>query len=571
MPGRALRRRDRSHRRYPRRLLGSGGAAAPERESLALLPSGPDAVRTLPVRGTRSSTPRAQTLSRRTVPRTAFGPAWSGFRVQGTADSPPSVAGQVEGTTSSRDYDRRRHVIDATLYTDAGCPWAYSANPALRVLEWRFREQLSWRLVMIGLREVASEAAVRTYDPERALTRYRFYEERYGMPFATRRRRGRADGHGCRAVVAARLLDPGSEWRCFARSSSRTSRRRCISTTPRASSRSSRGPRNRCGQDRSALDAADVVEEYERQQAEARSAAGTPRRRRTRPRRRTGVRFTAPSVVFRRRQVGRRRRVAAAPLLRHRSRELRPRARAGAAAGVARAPPRVLPGRADDRGGRAAPRGRLRSDSRPRRSRADAARPRRVRRVARAVVGGDAVGAACSLAPADEGAFLPTRLVRLARRCSSRTRRLSSSSWRSRRRRRRAQSADAGSLRHGSRSSGSSWEVGVAAEALGGGRSDPRRDRRIDRNHRARVLRDRRARSLERQITVTRKRSGGKRAELDVKRRAVAALEQRTEGVDCLRRAAEVVPPPLVDSTISSAPSDGSPVSRDRSARCRFS
>ena len=83
-----------------RRLLGSGGAAAPERESLALLPSGPDAVRTLPVRGTRSSTPRAQTLSRRTVPRTAFGPAWSGFRVQGTADSPPSAAEQAEGTTS---------------------------------------------------------------------------------------------------------------------------------------------------------------------------------------------------------------------------------------------------------------------------------------------------------------------------------------------------------------------------------------------------------------------------------------------------------------------------------------
>src|SRR4029434_9688091 len=82
-------------------LLGSGGAAAPERESLALLPSGPDAVRTLPVRGTRSSTPRAQTLSRRTVPRTAFGPAWSGFRVQGTADSPPSAAEPEERTSES--------------------------------------------------------------------------------------------------------------------------------------------------------------------------------------------------------------------------------------------------------------------------------------------------------------------------------------------------------------------------------------------------------------------------------------------------------------------------------------
>ena len=108
MLGHALRRRKRHHRRYQRRLLGSGGTAAPERESLALLPSGPDAVRTLPVRGTRSSTPRAQTLSRRTIPRTAFGPAWSGFRVQGTADSPPSAAERGEGTTSTRGYHRER-------------------------------------------------------------------------------------------------------------------------------------------------------------------------------------------------------------------------------------------------------------------------------------------------------------------------------------------------------------------------------------------------------------------------------------------------------------------------------
>ena len=50
-------------------------------------------------------------------------------------------------------------MIEATLYTDAGCPWAYSANPALRVLEWRFRDQLSWRLVMIGLREEVSTEA----------------------------------------------------------------------------------------------------------------------------------------------------------------------------------------------------------------------------------------------------------------------------------------------------------------------------------------------------------------------------------------------------------------------------
>ena len=77
MPGCALRRRVRHHRRYLRRVLGSGGAAAPERESLALLPSGPDAVRTLPVRGTRSSTrvrrpsPDEPSLGRRSAPHGA--------------------------------------------------------------------------------------------------------------------------------------------------------------------------------------------------------------------------------------------------------------------------------------------------------------------------------------------------------------------------------------------------------------------------------------------------------------------------------------------------------------------
>ncbi len=127
LPGCALRLRDRHHRRYLRRSLGSGGTAAPERESLALLPSGPDAVRTLPVRGTRSSTLRAQTLSRRTVPRTAFGPAWSGFRVQGTADSPPSATGQAERSKAARLQHRGQvpfvaHDLRATTGPDPLSP-----------------------------------------------------------------------------------------------------------------------------------------------------------------------------------------------------------------------------------------------------------------------------------------------------------------------------------------------------------------------------------------------------------------------------------------------------------------
>ena len=195
-------------------------------------------------------------------------------------------------------------LLEATLYTDAGCPWAYSANPALRVLEWRFREQLRWRLVMIGLREEASEAAVRAHDPDRALTRWRVYEERYGMPFATEAKaRPSGTGRGCRAVVAAAMLDPGSEWAVF------RALQIAYFTSPTLfldDAESTRGALREVpgvDADRIAerIDDADVVAEYEHQQGEARSAAGTPAEAQDKTATADGhVRFTAPSVVFRR-------------------------------------------------------------------------------------------------------------------------------------------------------------------------------------------------------------------------------------------------------------------------------
>ncbi len=193
-------------------------------------------------------------------------------------------------------------MIEANLYTDAGCPWAYSASPALRVLEWRFGAQLSWRLVMIGLREEASEAAVRTYDPERALARYRSYEKRYGMPFGlVPKERPAGTGCGCRAVVAAGLLEPGSEWRVF-----RALQLANFTTSLYLDDAESIREVLRSMPDIDAdaivarIDADEVVEEYARQQAEARSAAGTPAHAQGKTATSDGlVRYTAPSVVFR--------------------------------------------------------------------------------------------------------------------------------------------------------------------------------------------------------------------------------------------------------------------------------
>src|SRR5436305_10805017 len=102
-------------------------------------------------------------------------------------------------------------MISTTMHSDPACPWAYSESPALRVLEWRYGDQLDWRLVLIGLTESASQYEARGYTPLRgALGQLRF--RRYGMPFSPApKARISATARACRAVVAARLLEPGRE------------------------------------------------------------------------------------------------------------------------------------------------------------------------------------------------------------------------------------------------------------------------------------------------------------------------------------------------------------------------
>lgn len=105
--------------------------------------------------------------------------------------------------------------IDVTHFTDPGCPWAYSASPALAVLRWRYGAQLRWRLVTIGLTESADQYVSRGYTPVRAAHGYMRYR-RFGMPFATApRARIAGTARACRAVVATRLLDPTREHAVF--------------------------------------------------------------------------------------------------------------------------------------------------------------------------------------------------------------------------------------------------------------------------------------------------------------------------------------------------------------------
>jgi protein-disulfide isomerase-like protein with CxxC motif len=191
-------------------------------------------------------------------------------------------------------------MIEATLYTDAACPWAYSASPPLRVLEWRFRGQLEWRLVMIGLRETSRGTG--SYDPARALLRYRAFRDRYGMPFGlVAKRRAAGTARGCRAVIAARLLAPGSEWRVLRALQLANFTTDLLLDDDEGIRTALRGLRDVDADAIVArLDAHDVEEAYAVDRAEARSAAGSPAESQGKTATSDGlVRFTAPSIVFR--------------------------------------------------------------------------------------------------------------------------------------------------------------------------------------------------------------------------------------------------------------------------------
>jgi 2-hydroxychromene-2-carboxylate isomerase len=191
-------------------------------------------------------------------------------------------------------------MISATMYSDPACPWAYSESPALRVLEWRYGDELEWRLVLIGLSEDSSRYAALGYTPLRGALGHLGFR-RYGMPFSPApKERMSATARACRAVVAARLAQPGSEWRVF------RALQLANFSTPLLlddDAQLAEALRGLAGVDADAivasLDDPAVTEAYERDRAEARSAAGSPSELQGKTATSDGVvRFTAPSLVF---------------------------------------------------------------------------------------------------------------------------------------------------------------------------------------------------------------------------------------------------------------------------------
>ncbi|MGI8714218.1 MAG: DsbA family oxidoreductase [Solirubrobacteraceae bacterium] len=191
-------------------------------------------------------------------------------------------------------------MISATIYSDPACPWAYSESPALRVIEWRYGEQLDWTLVLIALTEKADQYAARGYTPLRgALGQLSF--RRYGMPFAPEpKARLSATARACRVVISARLAAPGSEWDVF-RALQLANFTTGLVLEDDAGLRDALAdvPGVDAGAVVAAMDSPEVTEIYEADKAQARDAAGSAAELQGKTATTDGpVRFTAPSVVF---------------------------------------------------------------------------------------------------------------------------------------------------------------------------------------------------------------------------------------------------------------------------------
>ena len=191
--------------------------------------------------------------------------------------------------------------ITAIHFTDPACPWAYSARPAHARLRWRFGGQIDWQLVLIGLSESAEAYEARGYTPERLLGTQHRFSARFGMPYSFELKpRMSATARACRAIVAARELDPALGEAAL----------RALQllhfTTPglldddedlRAALRTVPGLDADAVVSR--VDDPDVVAAYEADRSRARSAEGSPTHAQDRFSTSDGpVRYTAPSVIF---------------------------------------------------------------------------------------------------------------------------------------------------------------------------------------------------------------------------------------------------------------------------------
>ena len=195
--------------------------------------------------------------------------------------------------------ETRRPSLQATLFIDPVCPWGYSANPALRTLEWRYRDQLQWEMVLIGLS--SPDGPPVKFTPTQLATLQVPIRNRFGMPFALEpKSRPFTSSRACEALVAVRTVSPGMEWRAL-----RALQLLFFNTPllPDDDSQLAEALETVPGLDTvevmKAIDTKPVRKAYRADRKRARSAGGSPSELQGKtadsP---EGVRYTAPSVIF---------------------------------------------------------------------------------------------------------------------------------------------------------------------------------------------------------------------------------------------------------------------------------
>jgi predicted DsbA family dithiol-disulfide isomerase len=102
--------------------------------------------------------------------------------------------------------------IQITEYTDPACPFAWSAEPARRRVEWLYGDQIDIEPRMVGLSENVAEMEAKGFTPEMLAAGSRKLSHAHHMPMDTAPKPRLSESiSACRAVVATRLNAPASE------------------------------------------------------------------------------------------------------------------------------------------------------------------------------------------------------------------------------------------------------------------------------------------------------------------------------------------------------------------------
>ncbi len=102
--------------------------------------------------------------------------------------------------------------VHITEFSDPGCPWAYSAEPTRRRLNWIYGDEVEWSTRMVVLAESPEEYEEKGVTPENIQESTRRIAADHGMPIdTTLRPHVTATADACRTVVGVRLNAPERE------------------------------------------------------------------------------------------------------------------------------------------------------------------------------------------------------------------------------------------------------------------------------------------------------------------------------------------------------------------------